>query len=107
MSKLDTTTRVAKTGAAALLALAFLVSGFHRVAAGPGPAPTVLIHDGQASVDNTTQFASTTAPYPPYQHSTTVEPSIAANPDNPLNAVAAFHEGRDATGSAADIGYAT
>lgn len=81
-------------------------SGFARAEAS-APAPTVLLHDKLASIDNTTQFENTTAPYPPYQHSTTVEPSIAANPNNPDNAVAAFHAGRDATGSAADIGYAT
>jgi hypothetical protein len=38
---------------------------------------------------------------------TTMEPSIAVNPDNPLNAVTVYMEGRNATGCAQGVGYAT
>ena len=89
------------------LVLAAGFSAATAVSAAGSPGPTVLLRDNQASIDHTTQFQNTTAPYPPYQHETNVEPSIAVNPNNLNNAVAAFHEGRDATGSAADIGYAT
>ena len=83
------------------------LSAVTAASASGSPAPTVLLRDNLASIDNTTQFENTTAPYPPYQHETNVEPSIGVNPNNVDNAVAAFHEGRDATGSAADIGFAT
>src|SRR4029077_8478810 len=69
-----------RTLRAAVITIAVLagVSAASTVAsAGGAPAPKVLLRDNQASVDNTTQFQNTTAPYPPYQHSTNVEPSIA------------------------------
>ena len=41
------------------------------------------------------------------QPDTTIEPSIAVNPNNPLNAVAAYQEGRIDSGGDADNGWTT
>ena len=62
-------------------------------------APT-LLRDGQAgSYDLAAEL--------PVQADTTVEPSIAVNPGNPLNAVAGYQEGRVDAGGDANNGFAT
>ena len=60
----------------------------------------VLLRDHLAGFDNLPKHVS------PEQPDTTVEPSIAVNPSNPLNAVAGFQVGRVAGGGDATNGYA-
>src|SRR2546422_6474654 len=86
---------------AALTVVAAATTQAHATA----PPPTVLLHDNFASGDHTLGLPGVN--WPPYERDSTIEPSIAVNPANALNAVAAFHEGRDPNGGAADIGYAT
>ncbi len=65
-------------------------------AAPTGPA---VLHVGQIARENV-------APRLGSEPDTLVEPDIAVNPQDPLVAVAAFHDGRYADGGAVDIGYA-
>jgi hypothetical protein len=87
-------------------ALTLTLAATTAVAAGGPPPPTVLIRDGQAGFDHATPLV-TPPVYPPYESDTAVEPSIASNPANALNAVAVYQQGRDPNGGSADIGFAT
>src|SRR3954463_3864219 len=83
--------------------------------AGPAAAQTVgaqqfpvLVHDvktGAYTLGNTTGDNSDMQNL--VQPDTQAEPSIAVNPANPLNVVAAYQEGRRANGGDATNGYAT
>ena len=88
---------------AVLAALAF--------AAAPAGATTptpVLLHDVETGTDD---LGSLSPPGTPIgdvvQKDTQIEPSIAVNPSNPLNAVAAYQEGRIDSGGDATNGFAT
>src|SRR4051812_25952541 len=68
----------------------------------------VLVHDvktGAYSLGNTTGDDADMQNL--VQPDTQAEPSIAVNPENPLNVVAAYQEGRRANGGDATNGYAT
>src|SRR3954453_6188973 len=74
---------------------------------GPATFP-VLVHDvktGAYSLGNTTGDDADMQNL--VQPDTQAEPSIAVNPENPLNVVAAYQEGRRANGGDATNGYAT
>ena len=81
--------------------------------AAPAPKP-VLLRDRQASIFTALpaghclqgQANTTPAGQTCVQPDTEVEPSIGANPLNPLNAVAVFQSGRVDAGGDADNGYA-
>ena len=66
---------------------------------------TTVIRDGEAGFDHATPLL--THPWLPFESDTAVEPSIATNPNNPLNAVASYQQGRDPNGGSADLGFAT
>src|SRR4051812_27996926 len=75
------------------------------VAATPTP---VLVRDVETGTDD---LGSLSPPGTPIgdvvQKDTQIEPSIAVNPNNPLNAVAAYQEGRIDSGGDATNGFAT
>jgi hypothetical protein len=74
---------------------------------GPSPFP-VLVHDvktGAYALGNTT--GDDTDMQNLVQPDTQAEPSIAVNPQNPLNVVATYQSGRRANGGDATNGYAT
>jgi hypothetical protein len=69
---------------------------------------------GAGTVLRDEKAAAMATPYTPgpigldtVQPDTTIEPSIAVNPSNPLNAVAVYQEGRIDSGGDADNGWAT
>src|SRR5947209_2955491 len=97
-------TRFRRLGIGVAAALT-VVAGATTQAHATAPPPTVLLHDNFASADHTLGLPGVA--WPPYERDSTIEPSIAVNPADANNAVAAFHEGRDPNGGAADIGYAT
>lgn len=74
---------------------------------GTGPAapkakrPKGVLRDVQAGIDCLAPLTSE------QQADTTIEPSIAVNPADPLNAVATYQEGRVDSGCAEAIGFAT
>jgi hypothetical protein len=67
----------------------------------------VLVHDVRTGVDNLGSKIDTTDIQDLVQSDTQAEPSIAVNPANPLNVVAAYQEGRRANGGDATNGFAT
>src|SRR3954447_5806948 len=72
-----------------------------------GAAP-VLVHDEMTGADGLGSLSIPVDPIQDYvQPDTQIEPSIAVNPNNPLNAVAAYQEGRIASGGDATNGFAT
>jgi hypothetical protein len=74
-------------------------------AAGASP---VLLHDVMTGADGLGSLSIPVDPIQDYvQPDTQIEPSIAVNPNNPLNAVAAYQEGRIASGGDATNGFAT
>jgi hypothetical protein len=78
-----------------------------QVAAAQSQFP-VLVHDiktGAYTLGNTTGDSSDIQNL--VQPDTQAEPSVAVNPQNPLNVVAAYQEGRRANGGDATNGYAT
>ena len=94
-----------RVGAMALMLTAgALASSFVRAGAAAPPA-MVLVRDHLAGSDATIGLPG--VQWPPYERNSTVEPSIGVDPANPLDAVAAYHSGRDPNGASADIGYAT
>ena len=101
------THRLAYAGLAATLTLTAAV--LHPLApAAVGPAaPYTLLRDQRAAVDTLGSPAQPATPTDYIQPDTQVEPSIAVNPQNPLNAVAGFQEGRVDAGGDATNGYAT
>src|SRR3954453_10415036 len=86
-----------------------LLAGGTATAQTVGPATfPVLVHDvktGSYTLGNTTGDNSDIQNL--VQPDTQAEPSIAVNPANPLNVVAAYQEGRRANGGDATNGYAT
>jgi hypothetical protein len=67
----------------------------------------VLVHDVKTGVYPFGNTAGTNDIQDLVQPDTQAEPSIAVNPENPLNVVAAYQEGRRANGGDATNGYAT
>src|SRR4051794_5181404 len=77
------------------------------VASSAGAAP-VLLSDVMTGPDDLGSLSIPVDPIQDYvQPDTQIEPSIAVNPNNPLNAVAAYQEGRIASGGDATNGFAT
>lgn len=96
------------TGAAALLAVAAVAA---TAAAGPRAAvaanDAVLIRDVPTGHDPLGSQNQPSTPGEYIQPDTQIEPSIAVNPNNPLNVVTGYQEGRvDAAGDATN-GWAT
>src|SRR3954467_3444124 len=90
-----------------LLAFALIALLAPAGARAAGPAP-VLIHDVRAAQDNLGSLTMPITPIDDYvQPDTQTEPSIAVNPANPRNAVAAYQEGRISNGGDATNGFAT
>lgn len=71
------------------------------------PAASVLIRDNEAGRFNPRPPAPAPGHPQIIQTDTVIEPSIAANPSNPLNAVAGYQEGRVSGGGDETNGYAT
>src|SRR4051812_49721769 len=95
------------TGRRCLLAfsLAALLAPATARAADPTP---VVVHDVRAAQDNLGSLTVPITPIDDYvQPDTQIEPSIAVNPANPRNAVAAYQEGRISNGGDATNGFAT
>ena len=90
--------------AGSLLAMA---AGPNALAVGYAPGGPVLLRDRLAGSFDLTPPDPVTAHPQLIQPDTTIEPSIAVNPSNPLNAVAAYQEGRVAGGGDYTNGYAT
>jgi hypothetical protein len=80
--------------------LPLLVTAPPGVAASVKPGEPVLLRDHLAGIDVLTHHDDDE------QRGTTVEPSIAVNPSNPLNAVIGFQVGRVDAGGDATNGYA-
>ncbi len=89
--------------AAALLVplLALPLLGVPSQAATARPGDPVLLRDHLAGFDALAKHVG------PEQADTTIEPSVAVNPNNPLNAVIGFQVGRVDAGGDATNGYAT
>jgi hypothetical protein len=83
-----------------LLALPLVAAAPASVAATAKPGDPVLLRDHLAGFDSLPTHVG------PEQPDTTVEPSIAVNPANPLNAVIGFQVGRVDAGGDATNGYA-
>ena len=97
---------VAALGAAAAVALTVAPAGADT-ATGVAQFP-VLVHDvktGAYELGNTTGDDSDMQNL--VQADTQAEPSVAVNPQNPLNVVATYQEGRRANGGDATNGFAT
>ena len=84
---------------------ATLVTGRSAMAYAPG-TPTV-IRDNQAGQFTLTPPSPTTSHPQLIQPDTQIEPSLSVNPNNPLNAVAVYQEGRVSGGGDETNGYAT
>jgi hypothetical protein len=91
---------------AAAVALAGLVGSGLSFGARAQVGPK-LLRDTQAARNLLTPPAPTVAQPDIIQPDTQIEPSIAVNPSNPLNAVAGFQEGRVSGGGDETNGYAT
>ncbi|MEA2647283.1 MAG: hypothetical protein QOE92_2366 [Chloroflexota bacterium] len=100
--------RLSRLGAVVLVATAVLLAQYSmtgRAAYAPG-GPSVLR-------DRETGHFALTPPEPDQAHpeviqpDTQIEPSIAVNPENPLNAVTVYQEGRVSGGGDMTNGYAT
>ena len=91
--------------------LGFLFVVLAALAAGPASAlaaPPAVWRDVEAAVDKLGSLRPPATDIQEYvQPDTQVEPSIAVNPNNPLNIVAGYQEGRIASGGDATNGYAT
>ena len=83
-----------------LLALPIVTSAPASVAATAKAGDPVLLRDHLAGFDSLPTHVG------PEQPDTTIEPSIAVNPNNPLNAVAGWQVGRVDAGGDATNGYA-
>ncbi len=88
---------------AAVLAAA-LAGGLHSASAQTGP---VLLRDVRTGSDLLGSRTQPTTPTDYIQPDTQIEPSIAVNPNNPLNVVAGYQEGRVDGGGDATNGWAT
>ncbi|MDQ6747403.1 MAG: exo-alpha-sialidase, partial [Candidatus Dormibacteraeota bacterium] len=99
---------VRAAGLLALSAAGVLATGLW---AAPTPAHAaggaVLLRDVRAAADRLTSTTQASTPADYIQPDTQVEPAIAVNPRNSLNAVAGYQEGRVAGGGDATNGYAT
>jgi len=76
-------------------------------AAGHAQGGSVLIRDVRTGFDLLGSKSQPSTPTDYIQPDTQIEPSIAVNPHNPLNAVAVYQEGRVAGGGDATNGFAT
>ncbi|MHB8508304.1 MAG: hypothetical protein ACYDGR_06605 [Candidatus Dormibacteria bacterium] len=75
--------------------------------AGYAPGGPVLVRDGQAGSFDLTPPAPTSAHPQVIQADTTIEPSITVNPNDPLNVVTGYQEGRVDGGGDETNGFAT
>ena len=99
------TSKLLKIGALLACSGGLILSATLTPARAATSAAPVLVRDNLAGSDATIGLPG--VQWTPYEKNSTVEPSIAVDPSNPLNAVAAYHSGRDPNGASADIGYAT
>jgi hypothetical protein len=79
-------------------------AGSHPASAASSPA---LLRDGRAALDLLGSSTQPAAPSDYIQPDTQVEPAIAVNPNNSLNVVAGYQEGRVDGGGDATNGWAT
>ena len=86
-------------------AVSLMLSASLTPAHAAGSSAPVLLRDSLAGSDATIGLPG--VHWQPYERNSTVEPSIAVDPANPLDAVASYHSGRDPNGASADLGYAT
>ena len=90
-----------------LALVAILAAALAPTARAADPAP-VVVHDIRAAQDNLGSLTVPITPIDDYvQPDTQIEPSIAVNPANPRNAVAAYQEGRISNGGDATNGFTT
>src|SRR4051795_7016507 len=95
------------TGRRCLLAFSLAALLAPATARAADPAP-VVVHDIRAAQDNLGSLTVPITPIDDYvQPDTQIEPSIAVNPANPRNAVAAYQEGRISNGGDATNGFTT
>src|SRR4051795_2451011 len=95
------------TGRRTLALVAILAAALAPTARAADPAP-VVVHDIRAAQDNLGSLTVPITPIDDYvQPDTQIEPSIAVNPANPRNAVAAYQEGRISNGGDATNGFTT
>src|SRR4051812_11863515 len=81
---------------------------FALLSASAASAAPVLLSDVMTGPDDLGSLSIPVDPIQDYvQPDTQIEPSIAVNPSNPLNAVAAYQEGRIDSGGDATNGFAT
>jgi hypothetical protein len=98
------TTRRLTVAAAAVAMLAAALGGLRPAAAQTGP---VLLRDVRTGSDVLGSQTQSTTPSDYIQPDTQIEPSIAVNPQNPLNVVTGYQEGRVDAGGDATNGWAT
>jgi hypothetical protein len=80
------------------------------LAAAPAAAETpfpILVHDVKTGVSELSDLVDPADIHNLVQPDTQPEPSVAVNPENPLNVVAVYQEGRRDNGGDATNGYAT
>jgi hypothetical protein len=100
------TSRLAGAAAGVAAGLALVSAPALAQTAFQSPFP-VLVHDVKSGVDTLGSKIQTPDIQNLVQADTQIEPSIAVNPANPLNVVAAYQEGRRANGGDATNGFAT
>ena len=91
-------------GTAAIIAAAFLLAAAPSSAQTPFP---ILVHDVKTGASELSDLIDPMDIQNLVQPDTQIEPSVAVNPQNPLNVVAVYQEGRRANGGDATNGYAT
>jgi len=96
--------RTALAAASSALLVAAAVVATHPASAQTGP---VLLRDVRTGADLLGSASQSTTPTDYIQPDTQIEPSIAVNPNNPLNAVTGYQEGRVDGGGDATNGYAS
>jgi len=98
----STARRLTGVAVVAAVACAFAAGAPSRSARATAPTtPPFLVRDVEAGHDTLNKHRG------PEQPDTAIEPSIAVNPKNPLNAVAVYQIGRVDGGGDADNGFAT
>ena len=94
-------------GIGATILVGGLLAAAPQLSATAAPSDSVLIRDNQAAVFRPKPPAPNAAHPQVIQTDTQIEPSIAANPNNPLNVVAGYQEGRVSGGGDETNGYTT
>jgi hypothetical protein len=89
------------------IAAAAAIALFVAAPAGAATPSPAVVHDVMTGTDDLGSLSIPIDPIQDYvQPDTQIEPSIAVNPANPCNVVAAYQEGRIANGGDATNGYA-